>query len=90
MFRVVGSNSEVTIGLTEAEFAAMGRGPGVERLARKLVAEGQLTAWQYVVARGPDGAVRYVTTRRIALLRNDTTRIEPYVTALPVSAPETQ
>ena len=90
LFRIVGSSGEVTIGLTDAEFAAMGRGPGVERLARKLVNEGQLTAWQYVVARGPDGAIRYVTTRRIALLRNDTMRIEPYTTALPVSAPATQ
>lgn len=90
LFRVVGSNSEVTIGLTDAEFAAMGRGPGVDRLARKLVADGQLTAWQYVVGRGPDGATRYVTTRRIALLRNDTMRIEPYTTALPVNAPSTQ
>lgn len=90
LFRIVGSSGEVTIGLTDAEFAAMGHGSGVERLARKLVAEGQLTAWQYVVGRGPDGATRYVTTRRIALLRNDTMRIEPYATALPVSAPATR
>ena len=59
------------------------------RLPRQALAAA-LIAWRYVVGRGPDGATRYVTTRRIALLRNDTMRIEPYTTALPVSAPATQ
>ena len=87
LFRVIGPKDEVTIGLTAAEFDSLGSAPGVERLARKLVADGQLTAWQYVVGRGPDGATRYVTTRRVAILRNDMLRIEPYAASLPVSAP---
>lgn len=87
LFRIVGARDEVVVGLTPAEFDGMGSAPGVERLARKLVADGQLTAWQYVVTRSPDGTTRYATTRRIAILRNDTTRIEPYTAALPVSPP---
>lgn len=90
LFRVVGAKDEVTIGLTPSDFAAMGGAPGVERLARKLVADGQLTAWQYAVGRGPDGATRYVATKRIAVLRNDALRIEPYTAAIPVSPPPPQ
>jgi hypothetical protein len=87
LFRVVGPRDEVTIGLTAAEFSALGSAQGVERIARKLVSDGQLTAWQYTVTRAPDGSTRFATTRRIAILRNDTLRIEPYSAALPVAAP---
>jgi hypothetical protein len=51
------------------------------------VAEGQITAWRYVVARAPDGTTRFAATGRIAVLRQDTTRIEPYSSALPVAPP---
>lgn len=87
LYRVIGGRDEVTIGVTASEFAAMGGEPGVARLAQALVADGQLTAWQYTVGRGPDGTTRYVTSRRIAILRQDATRIEPYTAALPVSPP---
>ncbi|WP_424812693.1 hypothetical protein [Roseococcus sp. YIM B11640] len=87
LFRVVGPRDEVTIGLTEAELARLGTGPEVERIARALVANGQLTAWQYAVGRAPDGSTRFATTRRIAVMRNDSLRIEPYTPALPVAPP---
>lgn len=87
LFRVVGPRDEITIGLTAAEFDTLGDAPGIERVARRLVADGQLTAWQYVVGRGADGATRFVATRRVAILRNDTLRLEPYTAALPVSPP---
>jgi hypothetical protein len=87
LFKVVSPNDAVTIGLTHTQLAALGDGPEVERIARKLVADGQFTAWQYVVGRGPDGTTRYVTTRRIALLRNENLRIEPVSSALPVAPP---
>lgn len=90
LFRIVGARDEVVIGMTPAEFDGLGSAPGVERLARKLVSDGQLTAWQYVVTRSPDGTTRYATSRRIAILRNDTIRIEPYTAALPVSPPPAQ
>lgn len=87
LFRIIGPRDEVTVGLTAAELAALGAGPGAERLARKLIADGQLTAWQYVVGRGSDGATRYVATRQVAILRSDTLRVEPYAASLPVNPP---
>ena len=87
LFRIVGPRDDVTIGLTQAELDRLGTGPGVERIARALVAQGQLTAWQYVVTRAPDGGTRLATTRRIAVLRNETLRVEPYAPALPVAPP---
>lgn len=87
LFKIIGPRDEVTIGLTEAELAALGSGPEVERIARALVANGQLTAWQYSVGRAPDGSTRFATTRRIAVMRNESLRIEPYTAALPVAPP---
>lgn len=87
LLRIVGPRDEVIIGLTAAELERMGSGPAVERLARTLVAQGQVTAWQYVVGRAPDGTTRLATSRRIAILRNDALRVEPYAPALPVAAP---
>ena len=87
LFKIVGPRDEVTIGLTEAELAALGSGPEVERIARALVAQGQLTAWQYVVGRASDGSTRFATTRRIAVMRSESLRIEPYTAALPVVPP---
>ncbi|MBP0446584.1 hypothetical protein J8J14_17555 [Roseomonas sp. SSH11] len=87
LFKVVSPRDEVTIGLTTAELNALGGGPEVERIARKLVADGQLTAWLYAVGRAPDGSTRCAALRRIALLRNETLRIEPLAPALPVAPP---
>ena len=87
LFRFVSPRDEVFIGFTAAALAAMGPGPEVERVARKLVADGQITAWQYTVSRAPDGSTRFATARKIAVMRNDTLRIEPYAPALPVSPP---
>jgi hypothetical protein len=87
LFRVVGPRDEVTIGFTRAEIDRLGAGPDVERIARALVAQGQVTAWQYMVTRAPEGGTRLATSRRIAILRNDTLRIEPYAAALPVAPP---
>ncbi len=89
LFQVVGPRDTVTIGLTRAELAAMGTGPAVERIARSLVGQGQITVWAYAVGRAPDGSTRYAATRRVAILRNDTLRIEPYASALPVVPPPT-
>jgi hypothetical protein len=87
LFKIVGPRDDVTIGLTQTELDAMGSGAGVERLARKLVADGQVTAWRYTVGRAPDGSTRYGASGKVAILRNDTLRIEPYTAALPVAPP---
>ena len=87
LFKVIGPRDEVTIGLTEAELARLGSGPGVERIARALVAEGRLTAWRYAVGRAPDGGTRFAPAGRVAILRSESLRIEPYAAALPVAPP---
>jgi hypothetical protein len=87
LFRVIGPRDEVTIGVTEVEFRTMGQQSGVEQLARKLLSDGQLTVWRYTVGRAPDGTTRLVATDRIAILRSDAFRIEPYRAALPVVNP---
>ena len=87
LFRLIGPRDEVIIGLTPAELQRLGSGPAVERIARALVAEGQITAWHYGVGRAADGSTRFATSRRVAVLRSDTLRVEPYAAALPVAAP---
>lgn len=87
LFKVVGPRDEVTIGLTDSELAALGTGPAVERIARALVAQGQLTAWHYAVGRAPDGTTRYAARGRVAILRSDSLRVEPISPALPVAPP---
>jgi hypothetical protein len=87
LFKVIGPRDEVTIGLTDSELARLGGGPAVERIARALVAQGQLTAWRYAVGRAPDGGTRFAATGRVAILRSESLRIEPYAAALPVAPP---
>jgi hypothetical protein len=87
LFTLVGTRDSITIGFTAAELAALGEGPEAERIARRLVAEGQLGAWRYAVGRAPDGSTRYAATGRIAILRQEALRIEPLVPALPVAPP---
>lgn len=91
LFKVIGPRDEVTIGLTEAELQRLDPAetnrPEVERLARALVANGQVTAWHYAVGRAPDGGTRFSATGRIAILRHDALRIEPYTASLPVAPP---
>ena len=90
LFRVVGPRDDVMIGLTPAELEAAGPAAAaspVDYLARKLVADGQLSAWRYAVGRAPDGTTRLAAIGRVAILRNDALRLEPYRPALPVAAP---
>lgn len=87
LFRVVSQRDEIIIGLTPAELAAMGSGPEAERIARKLAADGQVGAWRYAVGRATDGSTRYAASGRIAILKQDTYRIEPYRAAIPVVPP---
>jgi hypothetical protein len=87
LFRVVSPKDDIIIGLTGPELDALGSGSGAERIARRLAAEGQIGAWRYVVGRAPDGSTRHVASGRIAILRQDTYRIEPYSPALPVAPP---
>jgi hypothetical protein len=69
LFKVVTPRDEVVIGLA---------GIDLDSLARKLVAEGQVAAWQYAVRRDAQGGTEQGPLRRVAILRQDTLRIEAF------------
>lgn len=87
LFRLVLQRGEVVIGLTPRELAALGSGPEVERIARRIAESGQLTAWRYTVTRAPDGSTRLATREKVAVLRQEALVVEPYAPALPVAPP---
>lgn len=87
LFRVVGPRDTITIGLAAEELAAWGSGEPVSILAARLVAAGQVTAWAYAVGRAEDGSLAMMPRGRVAVLRNDTLRIEPYAATHPVRRP---
>ena len=78
LFKMVTAKDEVVIGLSEEELRSYGARPDVDNLADHLVSAGQITAWQYAVKKAADGALVQAPLRRIAVLKSDTLRIEPY------------
>lgn len=90
LFKVVSPKDEVVIGLTNDELRAMGPRPDIDNLAQTLVSNGQITAWQYAVGRDQGGNLQQTPQKRIAILKNDTLRIEPMTSPLPVAAPPRQ
>jgi hypothetical protein len=87
LFRVTTTRGEVTMGFTPADLARLGEGNEVERLARALAREGQITGWHYAVTRAPDGSTRFAARDRVAVMRQDGVSIQPYEAALPVAPP---
>ena len=87
LFKVVTVKDEVVIGLTAEELKSLGTGPDLDLLAQRLASVGQITAWQYAVRKASDGALQQAPLQRVAILRSDAMRIEPYATPLPVVAP---
>lgn len=87
LYRLVTMKGDVVIGLTRPEIEALGTGPEVERIARRIAEAGQITAWRYQVSRAPDGSTRFAARERVAVLRQDALMVEPYTAALPVLAP---
>ncbi len=69
LYKVVSPRDEVVIGVA---------GLDLDALARKLVADGQVTAWQYAVRRAADGSTEQGPLRRVAVMRHDTLRIEAF------------
>jgi len=78
LFKMVTAKDEVVIGLSEEELRSFGPRPDVDNLAERLVSAGQITAWQYAVKKAADGSLVQAPLRRIAVLKSDTLRIEPY------------
>ena len=87
LFRLVTMKGDVLVGLTAAEVEALGTGPEVERIARRIAEAGRITAWRYQVVRAPDGTTRLAARERVAVMRQDALMVEPYAPALPVVSP---
>jgi hypothetical protein len=86
LFKVVTTRDDLVIGLTREEIARIG-GADVGLVARAIMAEGGLSAWQYAVRQGADGVLRQAPLRRVAVLAASSLRVEPFATPLPVTAP---
>ena len=86
LFKVVSARDEIVVGVDAAQLGA-GTGPEVGRLAAALVDKGQLTVWQYASQKDASGALVQAPLRQVAIFKNDTVRIEPYSTPLPIKAP---
>lgn len=87
LFRVVTMRGDMLIGLPRQDIPGSGTGPEADRLAGRIAAEGELTAWRYVVRRGADGTTRLVARDRVCLLRQDVLMLEPHAPAIPVLPP---
>jgi hypothetical protein len=90
LFKVVGQKDEIVIGLSADELRKFGPRPDLDNLAEHLASAGQMTVWQYAPRKDQSGTLQQVPLRRIAIFRNDTLRIEPYTTPLPVVTPDKQ
>lgn len=75
LFKIVTPKDDVVIGTS---------GIDIEALAKRLVAEGQITVWQYSVRKATNGDLQQEPLRRVAILRQDTLRIEPFTSPLKV------
>src|SRR5689334_7994743 len=78
LFKMITAKDEVVIGFSDEELRSFGPRPDVDNLADRLVSAGQVTAWQYAVKKAADGSLVQAPLRRIAVLKSDTLRIEPY------------
>jgi hypothetical protein len=87
LFQVRTQRGEVLLGFTPQQLAALGSGPEVERIARRIAEAGQVTAWRYAVGRAPDGSTRLATRDKVAVMRQEAVTVEPYRPALPVVPP---
>lgn len=87
LLQVVGPRGNVLIGPAAQELKAWGRGEAVAVVAERLIAAGTITVWHYAVGRAADGSLGLQARERIALLRNEAIRIEPYRAEHPVVPP---
>ena len=78
LFKVISAKDEVVIAVSDAELRSWGPKPDIDNLAQHLVEAGQLTAWQYAVKHDTDGSLVQAPLKRIAILKNDSLRIEPF------------
>lgn len=85
LFKIITSRDEIVVGFSSEDLESLG-GTDAAAIGRKLVADGSLGVWQYAVRRAADGSLEQAPLRQVAVLANDSLRIEPYASPLPVAA----
>jgi len=88
LFKVITSKDEITIGVTPGELKAMGAGEDIKLIAQQILQLGQITVWQYAVGRDTNGNLQMNPLRRVAILKNDTLRIEAASTTYKIAPPK--
>src|SRR5690349_689810 len=83
LFKVITSRDDIVIGLSETELAQLD-GHDAGGLAKLLVGKGSISVWQYAVRHAPSGDLEQAPLRKVALISNESLRIEPYTTPLKV------
>lgn len=86
LFKVISPRDEVVVGVETAQLGA-GSQPEVQRFAALLAEKSPVTVWQYASHKEADGALVQAPLRQVALFKNETLRIEPYATPLPIRSP---
>ena len=88
LFKVITSRDEIVIGVTAKELEALAGGAEVERLAKRLDDAGQMTFWQYATRKNATtGDLQQAPLRKVAVLKSEALRIEPYATPLAILPP---
>ncbi|MGX9964939.1 hypothetical protein ACVFYP_16540 [Roseomonas sp. F4] len=87
LFRLMTMRGDLLLGLIASDLAGHEPGSEVERLARRLAAEGVVSGWQYQAVTGPDGRLCLGTVRRVSVARQDALTLQPYLSDLPVLPP---
>jgi hypothetical protein len=90
LFKIVTAKDDIVIGLTADDVRTMGGAPELDKLAQWLNSAGQITVWRYAVGRDAGGNLQQTPSQRVAVFKNDTLRIEPFTSPLPVAAPPKQ
>jgi hypothetical protein len=83
LFKVVTTRDEIVIGLNEGELAQLDS-KDAGGVAKLLVGKGSISVWQYAVRKNATGDLEQAPLRKIALISNDSLRIEPFTTPLKI------
>lgn len=83
LFKVVTTKDEIVIGFDDGELAKLDS-KDAGGVAKLLVGKGSISVWQYAVRKNATGDLEQAPLRKIALISNDSLRIEPYTTPLKI------
>jgi ABC-type amino acid transport substrate-binding protein len=81
LFKVVTARDEIIIGINDDQLSTF-ESKNAGGVARHLVKNGTLTAWQYGVRKVEAGALEQAPLRQVGLMSADALRVEPYTTPL--------